>query len=135
MPSARRRHFCILLLPGKSMASGGTRPAGFVFKKKHKGKRLTICCPFSLYPGIQRPKQNRRGCPTATSFSLWRQRKRSKRKLGAALGMSGAQRRQPQFRQESNINVYASPAGAEALESLSCYGGLNRLFCFSPFPR
>jgi len=31
--------------------------------------------------------QDRRGCPTATSFSLWRQRKRSKRKLGAALGM------------------------------------------------
>ena len=28
LPSARSRHFCILLLPGKSMASGGTRPAG-----------------------------------------------------------------------------------------------------------
>src|SRR5210317_1110944 len=27
MPSARSRHFCILLLPDKSMASGGTRPA------------------------------------------------------------------------------------------------------------
>ena len=31
MPSARRRHFCILLLPDKSMASGGTQPADFVF--------------------------------------------------------------------------------------------------------
>ena len=29
MPSARRRHFCLLLLPGKSMASGGTRTASF----------------------------------------------------------------------------------------------------------
>ncbi len=28
MPSARRRHFCLLLLPGKSRASGGTRNAG-----------------------------------------------------------------------------------------------------------
>jgi len=46
MPSARRRHFCILLLPDKSMASGGTRPAGFVFKNiKKEGNRLTICCP------------------------------------------------------------------------------------------
>ena len=39
MPSARRWHFCILLLPDKSMASGGTRPAGFVFQKKHKDNR------------------------------------------------------------------------------------------------
>ena len=31
LPSARRRHFCILLLPGKSMAYGGTRTAGFAF--------------------------------------------------------------------------------------------------------
>ena len=29
LPSAGRRHFCILLLPGKSMASDGTRAAGF----------------------------------------------------------------------------------------------------------
>jgi len=33
MPSARRRHFCILLLPEKSMAAGGTRPAGFTLKE------------------------------------------------------------------------------------------------------
>ena len=46
MPSARRRHFCILLLPDKSMASGGTRPAGFVFQKSNKDNRLTICCPL-----------------------------------------------------------------------------------------
>jgi hypothetical protein len=29
LPSARRKNFCILLLPGKSMASDGTRTAGF----------------------------------------------------------------------------------------------------------
>jgi hypothetical protein len=31
LPSARRRHFCILLLPGKSMASGGTQTADCAF--------------------------------------------------------------------------------------------------------
>jgi hypothetical protein len=31
LPSARRKHFCILLLPGKSMAFGGTRTASFAF--------------------------------------------------------------------------------------------------------
>ena len=30
---------CILLLPDKSMASGGTHPAGFVFQKSNKGNR------------------------------------------------------------------------------------------------
>jgi hypothetical protein len=41
---ARCRHFCILLLPGKSMASGGTRPADFegfyVFRLELGGWRL-----------------------------------------------------------------------------------------------
>jgi len=27
------------------MASGGTRPAGFVFQKSNKRNRLTFCCP------------------------------------------------------------------------------------------
>jgi hypothetical protein len=42
LPSARRRHFCILLLPGKSMASGGTRTAGFAFSfSKEKQQQIS----------------------------------------------------------------------------------------------
>ena len=51
MPSARRRHFCILLLPGKSMASGGTRTAGsaFGFQQRLRTNRLTICWSLFIF--------------------------------------------------------------------------------------
>ena len=50
MPSARRRHFCILLLPGKSMAAGGTQPAGVDVTQlsNHTVLRTKISLPSSL---------------------------------------------------------------------------------------
>jgi len=45
LPSARRRHFCILLLPDKSMASGGTHPAGSAFKKIERGQQMYHLLP------------------------------------------------------------------------------------------
>ena len=49
MPSARRRHFCLLLLPGKSMAFGGTRAAGFAFAlKKDKEQQIINLSPTTF---------------------------------------------------------------------------------------
>jgi 8-oxo-dGTP diphosphatase len=42
MPSTRRRHFCLLLLPDKSKAAGGTRPADSAFDIKDQ-PRSTAC--------------------------------------------------------------------------------------------
>ncbi len=42
MPSARKRHFCILLLSGKGMAPGGTRLAGLVLLQHTESKNRRI---------------------------------------------------------------------------------------------
>ena len=44
-PPQGERHFCILLLPDKSMASGGTRPAGVAFKIKEEGQQIKHLLP------------------------------------------------------------------------------------------
>jgi hypothetical protein len=48
--AARRRYFCLLLLPDKSMASGGTRAAGsdFRFAKDNKAQQINTLLRFGV---------------------------------------------------------------------------------------
>ncbi len=49
MPSARRRHFCLLLLPGKSTSAGGPRPADEMVSPHYKNRRQCAMMELETY--------------------------------------------------------------------------------------
>ena len=79
MPSARRRQFCLLLLPDKSSSAGGPRPAGSTFGLKERQRATFDPKSQSKTVGVARQQLH---------FLCSDKENESKRKLGAALGMS-----------------------------------------------
>ena len=98
-----------------------------------EGNRLTICGPFALSSGIQKPNQNPGVAPPDGALLFCRPKRVSRK--GPALRWACLARQGGNLNSVKTVrlNVYISLIGPEALESLSFCGELLLWPCFSGF--